>query len=160
MFASLRKNRFFISFFVLFLYCLLFPEFLWLWECRSSIPGRLPLSVLYVLNHSVVSDSFDPKDCNPPGSSVHGILQAWILDSHSLLQGIFSTQGSNLGLLYCRQILYHLSYQGSPMWIYIDAKNISHTCPFWKKHLRKYSSQIVIIQNGLLKIGIDEKENK
>ena len=31
---------------------------------------------------------------------------------HFLLQGIFPTQGSNLGLLYCRQILYRLSYQG------------------------------------------------
>ena len=29
---------------------------------------------------------------------------------HFLLQGIFLTQGSNLGLPYCRQILYHLSY--------------------------------------------------
>ena len=34
--------------------------------------------------------------------------------SHSLLQRIFLTQGSNLGLLYCRQILYSLSHQGSP----------------------------------------------
>ena len=34
---------------------------------------------------------------------------------HFLLQGIFPTQRSNLGLLYCRQILYHLSYQGSPI---------------------------------------------
>ena len=31
--------------------------------------------------------------------------------SLSLLQGIFPTQGSNPGLLRCRQILYHLSYQ-------------------------------------------------
>ena len=34
--------------------------------------------------------------------------------SHSLLQGIFPTQESNWGLLHCRQILYQLSYQGSP----------------------------------------------
>ena len=34
--------------------------------------------------------------------------------SHSLLQGIFLTQGLNLGLLHWRQILYHLSQQGSP----------------------------------------------
>ena len=34
--------------------------------------------------------------------------------SHSLLQGIFPTQESNPGLLHCRQILYHLSHQGSP----------------------------------------------
>ena len=33
----------------------------------------------------------------------------------SLLQGIFlETQESNQGLLHCRQILYHLSYQGNP----------------------------------------------
>ena len=31
--------------------------------------------------------------------------------SHSLLHGIFPTQESNLGLLYCRQILYCLSHQ-------------------------------------------------
>ena len=33
---------------------------------------------------------------------------------HALLQGIFPTQGSNLCFLCCRQILYCLSYQGSP----------------------------------------------
>ena len=37
--------------------------------------------------------------CSPPGSSVHGILQARILEwaavSSSGLQGIFPTQGSN-----------------------------------------------------------------
>ena len=40
----------------------------------------------------------DPVDCSLPGSSVHGILQArtlgWVA-SHSLLQGIFPTQGLN-----------------------------------------------------------------
>ena len=131
----------------------------------------------------------DPTDCSPPGSSVHGILQARILEwiafsfsrgssqprdwtwvscvadrfftfwatgktfntyvcvlvaysyltfqprglepisllypwnslgrntgvgCQSLLQGIFPTQGLNLGLLHCRQILYHQSHQGSP----------------------------------------------
>ena len=56
----------------------------------------------------------DPIDCCLPGSSVHRILHAGILDCNSLLQGIFPTQGSNPGLLHCRQILYHLSYQGSP----------------------------------------------
>ena len=35
--------------------------------------------------------------------------------SHSLLHGIFPTQGSIPGLLHCRQNLYCLSHQGSPM---------------------------------------------
>ena len=34
--------------------------------------------------------------------------------SLSLLQGIFSTQGSNPGLPHCRQILYQLSHKESP----------------------------------------------
>ena len=33
---------------------------------------------------------------------------------HFLLQRIFLTQGLNPGLLHCRQMLYHLSHQGSP----------------------------------------------
>ena len=36
------------------------------------------------------------------------------MGSCSLLQGIFLTQGLNPPLKYCRQILYHLSYQESP----------------------------------------------
>ena len=43
-----------------------------------------------------------PMDCSPPGSSVHGTLQARGLEkvAISFLQGIFPTQGSNPGLLY------------------------------------------------------------
>ena len=52
-------------------------------------------------------------DCSPPGSSVHGILQARILEWVAIpfFQGIFLTQGLNLGLPHCRQIQYHLSHQ-------------------------------------------------
>ena len=57
----------------------------------------------------------NPLDCSPPGSSVHGILQARILEGVALLQAIFPTQGLNPGLPHCRRILYHLSRQGSPM---------------------------------------------
>ena len=58
----------------------------------------------------------DPIDCSPPGSSVHGVLQARILEwvGSALPQGIFPTQELNLGLLRCRQILYCLSPQESP----------------------------------------------
>jgi len=54
--------------------------------------------------------------CSPPGSSVHGILQAKILEWVAIAfpRGIFPTQGCNPGLPHCRQILYHLSYPGSP----------------------------------------------
>ena len=55
-------------------------------------------------------------DCSPPGSSIHGILQARILELVAMpfSRGVFMSQGSNLGLLQCRQILYCLSHQGSP----------------------------------------------
>ena len=60
---------------------------------------------------SVVSDSSQP----------HGLYSPWNspgqntgVGSCSLLWGIFPTQGSNLGLLPCRWILYQLNHQGSP----------------------------------------------
>ena len=40
----------------------------------------------------------NPVDCSLPGSSVHGILQARMLEWESLFQRIFPTQGSNPGL--------------------------------------------------------------
>ena len=63
----------------------------------------------------------DPIDCNLPGSSVLGILQARILEwlsfskrrSHFLLQQIFPTWRSNPGGLNGREILYSLSYRNS-----------------------------------------------
>ena len=58
---------------------------------------------------------WDPMNCSSHDSSVHGILQARILEWVAIpfSKGIYPTQGSNPGLLHCRQILYHLSYQGS-----------------------------------------------
>ena len=72
--------------------------------------------VCVCVSHSVMFNSFWPHGLwpasllcpwNSPGKNTG-------VDSHSLLQGIFQTQGSNPGLPYCRQILYHLSHQGSP----------------------------------------------
>ena len=56
-----------------------------------------------------------PMDYSQPGSSIHGILQARILERvrHSLLQVIFLTQGLNQDLLPYRWILYHLNHEGS-----------------------------------------------
>ena len=46
----------------------------------------------------------DPMDCSLPGSYVHGIFQARILEwgHHFFLPGIFLTQGLNPGLLHYR----------------------------------------------------------
>ena len=59
-------------------------------------------------SRSVVSESLQPH-----GEQPTWLLCAWDFPGkktrvgcHSLLQGIFPTQGSNLGLLHCRQILY------------------------------------------------------
>ena len=45
----------------------------------------------------------DPMDCSPPGSSVHGILQATMLEWVAIpfSSVVFPTQGLNLGLLHC-----------------------------------------------------------
>ena len=55
--------------------------------------------------------------------------QEYGVGCHFLLQGIFPTQGSNLGIPHCRQMLYRLSYQGSPntvfTWVKLRFLNLS-----------------------------------
>ena len=54
-------------------------------------------------------------DSSPLVSSVHGDSPGKHtgVGCHALCQGIFPTQGLNLGVPHCRQILYHLSHQES-----------------------------------------------
>ena len=62
-------------------------------------------------SHSIMSSSLRPHALYSPGNSP--ALNTWV-GSLSLLHGTFPTQGSNPGLLCCRQILYQLSHKGSP----------------------------------------------
>ena len=62
-------------------------------------------------SRSVLSDSLRP----------HGLYSPWNspgqntgVGSLSLLQGIFTTQGSNPGLPHCRWIFYQQNHKGSP----------------------------------------------
>ena len=128
---------------------------LWLYWRNILVCRKYTLKYLRVLEHqtgnfSSVAQLYSNL-CDPMGYTVHGILQARILEwvaipfsrglsqprspalqvdslpaepqgkptnagegSLFLLQHIFPTQESNWGLLHCRQILYKLSYQGSP----------------------------------------------
>ena len=64
---------------------------------------------------------------------------------HSLLQGIFPTQGLNPGLLHCRQIVYYLSHQGSP-YFYIKTYKAMFIL-VWPVH--SYSWQCLLISRIL-----------
>ena len=75
----------------------------------------------------------DPKDDSPPGSSVHGNSPGRNtgVGCHTLLQGIFLTQGLNPGLPRGRQILYHLSHQGrGPAYTYTYTYIYTYTCTY------------------------------
>ena len=62
-------------------------------------------------SRSVLSNSLQPQGLYSPWNSPG---QNTGVGSLALLQGIFPIQGSNPGLLHCRQILYQLSHKGSP----------------------------------------------
>ena len=63
-------------------------------------------------SRSVMSDSLQTHGLHSPWNSPG---QNTGVGSISLLQQIFLIQESNQGLLHCRQILYQLSYHGSPI---------------------------------------------
>ena len=62
-----------------------------------------------MLSRSVVSDSLRPMGCSPPGSSVHGILQARILEWIAISSFRGSSQPRDQTHIFCigRCILYH-----------------------------------------------------
>ena len=66
--------------------------------------------------------SCDLMDCSLPGSSIHGISQARILEGVAISssRGIFPTQGSNPICLHCRRILYR--------WVTWEALDRGHAC--------------------------------
>ena len=79
-------------------------------------------------------------DCSPPGSSAHGDSQSknTRMGSHSLLQGIFPTQGSNPGPRHCRQLLQCLSHQG---------RCIYRVRSLAQEHLLQYSLASLLAQS-------------
>ena len=79
-------------------------------------------------SHSVISNSL----------RLHGLQSPWNspgqntgVGSLSFLQRIFLTQELNQSLLHCRQILYHLSYQGRiqyQQFFYISSLKLEFQC--------------------------------
>ena len=83
----------------------------------------------------------DPMDYSPPGSSVHGILQARILEwvAISSCRGIFLTQGSNpclLRLLHWQAGSIPLVVPGKPN-IGSTGRRKTNKCPRQRILLRK-----------------------
>ena len=78
----------------------------------------------------------DPMDCSLPGSSVHGDSPSKNtgVGCHALLQGIFPTQGLDPGLPHCRWILYHLSHQGSPLFMWVESYSMSLWLVYFTQH--------------------------
>ena len=73
----------------------------------ALLQGDLPNPVIEARSPALQVDSLPAEPQGKPKNSGMG--------SPSLLQEIFPTQELNWGLLNCRQILYQLSYQGSPL---------------------------------------------
>ena len=72
--------------------------------------GRLKIEVIRPVKESQ-SHSVMSYFCDLIKSMEFSRPEYWS-GCHSLLQGIFPTQGSNPGLPRCRQMLYRLSHQG------------------------------------------------
>ena len=100
--------------------CLLYFNIFYIF-ISTYIFNYIYVCVCVCVSCSVISNSLWPR-----GLYLARLLCPWDspgkntgVGCHSLLQGIFPTQGLNPGLLHCGQILYHLSHQGSPYMYYI-----------------------------------------
>ena len=92
--------------------------------------------LLLLLSH--LCPALLPHGCSTPGSSPWDSPgKSTRVGCHFLLQGLFLIQGSNPGLLHCRQLLYCLSHRGGP--------NISIS-ELWTTSVRPHSTQSSNVQ--------------
>ena len=121
----------------------------WIMECLPCPPpGDLPSRGIELKSPTLQADSFLTE---PPGKPKDAGV-----NSLSLLQGIFLTQEPNGGLLHGRQILYQLSYRGSPGDALLLAKSIVYirvhslcctVCGFWQRQSDMYSPLCPIVMS-------------
>ena len=94
-------------------------------------PGDLPNPGIKPRSPALQEDSVPDEPQGKPKNTGVGSL--------SLPQQIFPTQGSNWDLLYCRQILYQLNYEGS---LYFYPCVNSMLC-WWPWHYSKFLNILV-----------------
>ena len=82
----------------------------------TSAKGQIDLYIHYINSYTVYEVAQSCLTLRSHGLQPTRLLSPWNFPGksigvgcHFLLQGIFPTRGSNLGLLHCRQTLYHLS---------------------------------------------------
>ena len=89
----------------------------WITSWPLKLNGEMCVCVC-VCVCSVMSDSCNPMDCSPPGSSEHEIFQARILEQVAISFSRGSSRPRDRTLISCvscagRRVLYQLSHQGS-----------------------------------------------
>ena len=90
-----------------------------LMQRRSQLRGLVRSQGVCSVSESCLT-LCDPLDCAPPGSSVHGILQARILEWVAMPSSRGASQPGDPAQvsLHCRQILYHLNQ----LWSHVERK--------------------------------------
>ena len=85
----------------------------------------------------------DPMDCSPPGSSVHGILQARILEWVAIPFSRESSQSRDWIQVSCiaGRFFYNLSHHGSPQITLHPAYTVV-TCLSWSNSIRSSKDNI------------------
>ena len=129
-------------------------------ENFSVIEDSNSLSLLKVKKWSAITQSCQtlwyPMDCNLPSSSVHGILQARILEC--LFQGIFLTQVLSLGLLHFRRLSLPSEPPGKFSLNFIEASNFVYLIiPFNSQSY--FQDQFPIISLDLWNIAWNHSHN-
>ena len=108
------------------------------------------------VSHSVRFDPLQPHGLQCPWNSPG---QNTGMGTHSLLQGIFPTQGLNPGLLHYRRILYQLSHKGSPRtleWVAYPFSSGSSQ----PRNVDTYTCVCVCVYIYICKIGFIDTDNR
>ena len=90
------------------------PVLGWAGSAIEIAVNKIDKNLIALLKSESESCSVVSTLCDPMNYTVHGILQARILEQVAFPFSRDQTQGSNPGLPHCRQILHQLSHKVSP----------------------------------------------
>ena len=99
----------------------------------------------------------DPMACSMPGSSVHGNLQNTGVGSRSPLQGIFLTQGSNIGRffsIWATREAYYCQWLS----LFFKEASFSNVCVKSLSCVRLFATRETVARKAPLPMGFSRQE--
>ena len=114
-----------------------------------TLKKKFGLAYLWCMQAQSCPSFCDPMDCSPPGSSIHGILHARILEWVAICYSRGSSEPRDRNRISCRQILYHWAAWEAPyLWYFLAKLSTSSVSNSEERFSSLLSWALTLLEDG------------